>query len=297
MAIVIDFLKDNLFWIFFILIAIVLLFIYSKLSYSSKLKIKNILSGKALTIFLLLLVWVVWHNRGGMTTMKSSSFYMPMIFLFLGLVMNYVGGLKYQTQQIQCANGFHGSFSKPPARVNGFLIFAIDSFNAGGISYDFASRILVLREETTEFCDAGAISIARPRQCNTWSYDLEPEIKEFIENNKYLKGRNKPVFYGYFDDIKKVDYDFQQLKELDDQDKSKEIFMKIKKEFGVENPKVSTLFWSYKNLCKALNKITEQFDSTIDNVEKGVEHGRRIRNSYVDSPPQTHDVKSGGEDY
>ena len=200
MAMIIDFFKEHLFWIIFFIAGAFLFFIYSRLDQATKNTIKKFFSGKTLTFTILIIVWIIWHNTGDVMTIKNSTFFMPLLSLAIIAGINFIGGLRYETPQIICANGFHGSYSKPPARINGFLLFAIDSFNAGGLSWDYASRILVLREETVEFCDQGAISIAKPTPCNTWAYDLEPEIKEYIENN--ICDEDSPYIGVLFEDGK-----------------------------------------------------------------------------------------------
>lgn len=296
MAVIIDFIRQNLFWILFVLGVGILLYVFTKLEHSTKLSIKKFFSGKVLTATVIVVLWFIWYKRGGSMVVQNANFWMPMIALTLVAGYNFIGGLKYETQHIVCGNGFHGSYSKPPRNINGFLIFAIDSFNAGGLSWDYAGRILVLREETVEFCDEGAVSIARPTPCNTWAYDLEPEVKEFIENNKFLKGRSKQVFYGWFDNLEKVDFEFEKLGELE-HEKNKGMFAMLKKELGVDNPKVSKLFWLYKNQCKALNKQTEQYDATVEAVEKGVEHHKRIKDAYVEKQTKPNDMQTGHEEY
>lgn len=298
MSLIIDFFREHLFWIIFILASVLLIYIYTILDSSTKLKIRRFFSGKTLVMMVFALVWFVWHNNTKIIELKESTFTMSVIGLLILVGYNFIGGLKYESQQIQCANGFHGSYSRPPKEIKGFLIYAIDSFNAGGLSWDYAGRILVLRKETVQFCDEGSVSCARPTPCNTKLFDLEPDVKEYIDNNKFLKGKNKQVFYGWFDDLEQIDFDYEYLSKLNKLDSEEaDIFAKLKKEFSVENPKVSTLFWAYKNLCKATNKQTEWYDATVETTEKGVEHQKRVKDAYVEKGLRPNEMQTGGEEY
>lgn len=295
MAVIIDFFKENIFWFLFAIVTTAIIFIYTRLDTSAKLSIKKFFSPKMTTAFIIAIIWLIWSRNGGVTTIKVANLWIPIISLVIMVGYNFIGGLRYESQQIICANGVHGSYSRPPYRVNGFFIYALDSFNAGGLSWDFAGRILVLREETVQFMDEGSVSISRPTVCNTWAYDLEPELKEFVENNKFLKGRNKPVFYGWFDDLEQIDWNFEHLNNLSKDDG--DAFELIKKEFSISNPKISTLFWSYKSLCKAINKQTEHYDATIESVEKGVEHNKRVKDAYIEKGGGVNEMQTGHEEY
>ncbi len=298
MSAIIDFFKEHYFWILFFLISLIAILIYSKLDLSSKARLKKLFSGKVLVAIIFILGWILWAKEGQINEIKDAHRWMPIIGLALIAGYNFVGGLRYESQQLHCANGLHFSYAKPPIRVNGFLIFAGDSFCAGSFEWRYAKRIIVLREETVQFTDEGAVTIARPAPTNTWAYDLEAEVKERIENDKYLKGRNKIVYYGWFDDLEIIDYSIEKLAELEELDKDDStVYAKLKKEFGVDNPKISKLYWLYRNQCKATNKQTEQYDATIEAVEKGVEHHKRVKDAYIEKQDKSQQLDTGGEEY
>ena len=229
--------------------------------------------------------WWAWNKFGGMVEVSSANRWMPIIALLILAGSQWIGALRYQTQQIICPN-FHGSYSKHPINYKGFYIFAIDSFNAGGISWDFANRILVLREETVQFYPRGAVSIAQPKQVLV--QELGDEIELLIKDDKFLKKASREVYYGWFDDLNEVDYDFEQLKELaGKKENPNHIYNLLKEELDVDNPKVSTLLWLYRNENKARSKQTEQFDSTVENLEKGGEHTKAMKDIYSEKKDKT----------
>jgi len=294
---IMDFIRNNYLYMLIALAGGILIYAYIKADASTKRKIKKIFSGKVLFAVIFGGLWWIWYKTGDSVTISDANRWMPVILLVVVAGYNFFGLLRYQSQQIVCANGFHGSYSKPPRRINGFLIFAIDSFNAGGLSWDYAGRILVLREETTELCDEGAVSIARPTILNTGSYELDPEVSVFINNDRFFKGR-KDVYYGWFDDLETLDYTYEQLAKLDGlKGEDKQIYELLKKEFGVSNPKISTLYWLYKNQCKSVNKQTEQYDSTVEAVEKGVEHNKRVKDAYVGKADYPSKMEGHEENY
>ena len=266
----------------YLLVAIIIFIIgyiwVKKVDYYTKRQIRETLSGKTLFIVVFIITWVLWHRYGDMITMKQSSFWMPVIFLGVGLIASYMGLLKYETRQVLCRN-YHGSFNPDPLRVNGFLIFSIGSFNAGGLSMNRANEILVIREETGEIFDKGFVSIARVSP--TSRYDLDPDVKHVIENTSYLKPAKNKVFYGWFDDIDKIDWTEQQLEKFAENKESDVVFNFLKKEIGVDNPSIKEMFRLYRNTNKGYNKQSEVLDSTVETVEKGVEHHKRIKDAYV----------------
>lgn len=274
-------------WIFTIIIVAILLFVWSRLDSYTKIKIKRIFSGRTLMVIAIVVGWYIWNKTGASHTIKYSDQWMPIIILLILCGANLVGTLRYYTQQFLSPN-FQGSYSKPPYRLNGYLIYAIDSFDAGGLSWPYATRIAIVREEPTELLDAGSISIAKFTQVS--KYELPEEIFQFISNHKYFKKATSRVFYGWFDDIERVDWEFQKLKDLaEKKNDPKHIYSLLKKELAVDNPKVSTLYWLYRNQSKGLNKQTESYDSVVESVEKGVEHHKRVKDAYIDKrdrPPQ-----------
>ena len=274
----------NYWWIILIIAGLLLLWIYSRLDSYTKLSIRKILSGKTLMIICFIGGWYFWNKYGSSGMVSDANRWVPVIFFAFMMGFYYLGKLRYETNQIVTPN-FHGSFSKPPFKVNGFYIFLIDTFNAGGLSWDYADRLLILREETCELFPNGAVSIA------SVSFSMQHEINEdvwaFITSNKFTKSAIKEIYYGWFDDIERVDWDFEKLKQLEEEKQDpKNLYNMVKKELGVDNPKVSTLLWLYRNQSKAVNKQTTFYDATIDSVEKGVEHGKRIRESYQPDKPQ-----------
>jgi hypothetical protein len=291
---VINFVSE--YWYIFIVAGIIiLLYFYSKASLYTKSRIKKVFSGKTLFVLVVIIIWYIWYRMGSIESVNVANRWMPILLLLFLAGYNYIGVLRYETQQVLCYN-FHGCYSKPPVLINGFLIFAIDSFNSGGISWDYAQRILVLREETTQLLDRGAISIARPKFCSI--YELPDDVKSVIENDKYLKSGKKQVYYGWFNDLEEEDWKLSDLKKLaEEKNDPKHIYNMLKKELEVDNPKVSTLYWLYRNECKARGKQTEQYDATVESVEKHVEHTKRVKDAYVDQdrdrgygrPPEGHE--------
>ena len=288
-----DFVSD--YWQIFLLLGLLLAwYVWRNLDFETKYTLRNIFSKKVLIIIALALTWYFWNKNGEIVTLSAANRWMPIAILLIWATYNFFGILRYETQKIVCANGFHGCYSQAPIRINGFLIFAIDSFSSGGISWDYATRILVLREETVQLFDRGAVSIAKPTF--TSIYGLEEEVKRFIENDKYLKGAKGEVFYGWFDDIRQVDFDLKELQKLEEEKENpKNIYNMLKKELGVSNPTVQSLFWRYKNQCKATAKQTEVLNSVIEPIEEGVEHHRRIKDAYVGREEKIQRAEGGEE--
>lgn len=281
-------------WIIVILIGIVLFYIYSKLDAYTQKQMKKVLSKRNLIIIGFVAGWYFWNRYGSSATISNANRWMPiLLFMFLS-AYNYIGQLQYDTQQLVTPN-FHGCYSKPPKYINGFYIFAIDSFNAGGISWDFAKRIAIIREETVELFLEGGLSIAQMGFVS--KYDLDDDCRKFIETNKFFKNAQNEIYYGWFDSIEEVDYDFKQLKKLaEEKNNPQHIYNLLKKELGVSNPTIKTLFWMYKNQCKATSKQTEQYDATVEAIEKGVEHSKRVKDAYVDKQESPQKIE-GHEEY
>jgi len=282
-------------WVIVLIAGLILFYIYNRLDAYTKKQISKVLNKRNIFIVGFILIWYFWNKYGEFVTISKANEWMPILALIVVAGTQFVEGLRNQTQQFITPN-FHGSFAKPPKYVNGFYIFAIDSFNAGGISWDFAKRIAVVREETVELFVEGALSIANMGVVS--KYELDDDVRQFIENNKFFKGASQEVYYGWFDSLEKVDWEFQKLKQLagaKEYEGKPHIYNLLKQELGVKNPKVTTLFWLYKNQCKATSKQTEQFDATVETVEKGVEHAKRVREGYVDEKKQK--TVEGGEEY
>lgn len=283
------------YWYVFVLIGIIFLYyLWRRLDKYTQSQLKKIFSKKVLFILTFIAIWYFWARNGDINSVKDAHRWMPILALVFVAGYNYIGKLKYESQQVLCANGFHGSYSKAPIRYNGFLIFAIGSFNSGGLSWDFAEKILVVREETVELCDRGAICIAKPTFVS--DYGLDEEIKAIINTDKHLKGAKGQIFYGWFDDIKQIDYDFEKLKKLEDSKKEKKIYNLIKEELGVDNPKISTLYWLYKNQSKAVGKQTEYYDATVEGIEKGVEHHKAVKDTYTGGEREKQPRQEGHEE-
>jgi hypothetical protein len=281
-------------YVFAVAGVILLLYIYTKLDPYTKRQISKTLNKRNLIIIGLVAGWYFWNKYGNIAEVSDANRWMPLIVLACFTFTQIIGNLRYQTQQFICPN-FHGSFSKPPKHVNGFYLFAIDSFNAGGVAWDYGSRIVVVREETAELFIEGAISIANLGFVSR--YELDDDVRHFIETNKYFKGATNNVYYGWFDNIERVDFDFQKLKKLADQSKdSHNIYNLLKKELNVDNPSIPTLYWMYRNQCKATSKQTENYDATVESVEKGVEHVKRVREAYIDKPEQSYKSQEGYEE-
>lgn len=283
-------------YVFAILGVVLLIYLWSKLDESTKFTLQKVFSGKTLFLIGFVATWYFWNKYGDLTSVSSANRWMPVFALMVLVAYNFIGALRYETQQIVCSNGFHGSFSRPPLSINGFLIFAIDSFSADGIVWNYAKRILVLREETTELFIQNAVSIASPTQCS--AYALDPDVKSIIDNNEYLKSRmgNKPVFYGWFDDIEEVDWSEKQLEKLESLKDDKSLFSMLKRELGINNPSIKEMYRLYKNACKSYNKLVEELDSTIEGIEKGVEHRKRVQSSYIDKSDLRNYKAEGYED-
>jgi len=289
-----DFLS-RFWWVFAILLIILVIYIWSKLDSYTKRSIKKAMSGTTLMLVIFVGGWIIWHKVGSSMTFQTSDFWAPFIAVLYLLGVTYIGKLRYETNQFETPN-FHGSFSKNPYKVGGFYIFAIDSFDAGGLSWPYAKRIAIVREETAELLREGAFSIAMMSYVS--KYDLPEEVKQFIENNKFFKkASNKEVYYGWFDDIEQIDWEFEQLKKLDEEKKEKILYNLIKKELNVDNPRISTLLWLYKNQSKAVNKQTEYYDSTVESVEKGVEHHKAVKEAYGAKEEKPHKFEGSEENY
>lgn|SRR3990167_2238721 len=273
---------------------LVIWWIWGRMSFYTKKTIKEFLTPTRIFLFAFILVWYFWAKYGSVEEFANANFYMPMLGLLYFVGVNLIGKLRYQTQQVICSN-FHGSFSKPPLRVNGFLIFAIDSFNAGGLAWDDAKRVLVLREETCELFERGAVSIARVAP--VLIYDLDPDVKLEIERNKNLKRAKNEVYYGWFDDINEVDWTPEELEQFErEKINTNEIYNFLKKELGVQNPSIKEMYRILKNVSKSYNRLAEEFDNAIVGIEKGVEHHKRVRDAYIDKPEKNQGMQGGFEE-
>ena len=283
-------------WVLLIVILIILIVIYFKQDSYTRAKIRKFFSGPILSLLLLLLVWFIIAKYGPIIEIKLAHMMMPIIILVGLCVVIFLGTLRYWSPQFITPN-FHGSYSSAwPIEVNGFLIYGIDSFNAGGLCIDNAKRVAVVRKETAELFIRGSVSIASMSKVHP--YSLPDEVVEEIQRNKHLKDA-KEFYYGWFDDLNQTDWTFKQLRRLSDE-KSKigKLFNMLKKELKVDNPKISTLFFTYMNQSKAYNKLKEYYNMTIDNTDTGVEQMKRIRDAYLpsDTPPQRMD-KGSEESY
>lgn len=276
----------NTYWYVFVIIGVaILLFIYSKQDAYTKMQIKKVFSKPVLFVIFVMVGWFAWWKRGYFIDVNEAHRWMPIIILTISTTFAYFQTLKYKTPQVITPN-FHASFSRAPININGFLIFACDTFSAGGFNYNYAERILIVREETCELLEKTAISIARVSQ--TPLSALDDDVIREIENNKHLKSAKEQIFYGWFDNIERIDWDFQQLKKLDEKKKDRVIYNLIKKELGVDNPKFSTLYWLYRNQCKATSTQTTQFDNAISSTEKGGEHQKRMKDVYAPREKEKH---------
>ena len=202
---------------------------------------------------------------------------MSFFFLFWIVGYNFVGRLQYKSQQLITPN-CRGSYAYV-RYIEGYYVFAIDGFTSDVLNWNWASRLVILREETVQFFDQGAVSIARVGQVSEHSVD--PEINSAIETDNYFKTGKKQIFYGWFDDVELIDWKFSKLKDLEKSKLSPDNpFELLKKELKIDNPKVSKLLWLYKNQNKAVNVQTEHFDSTIESGEKYYEHDKRMKGKY-----------------
>jgi len=286
----------NNWWIWVILLGLIGFWIWNKLDIYTRNKITTTMKGKWIYV-VLIGGWWLWGKYGKFSEVSDANRWMPIIFLLYLTAVNYIGKLKDDTPNRLLTPNFHGSYSRNPHEKNGFYIFAIDSFNAGGIAWDYAGRIAVIRKETIELFMHGALSIAEMSPVSR--YELDDDVRKFIEKNKFLKGASENVYYGWFDNINKVDWSFKRLSELENSKKENPntIYNMLKKELGVKNPSVETLYWMYRNQCKATGKQTEILDGTVEVVEKGVEHHKRVKDAYVDKQDKQPRYEGGEENY
>jgi hypothetical protein len=262
-----------------IIVIIFLIYIWMKvLDNHTKYQLRKFFSGKTLIFIAIVVGWYFWAKMDDIVSINQAHRWMPIIILLLMSSYYFIGSLRYETKgQLKTPN-FHGSYKNAPYRVNGFLIYGIDTFDTGGLSWDYAKRIAIIREETCELMDEGSVSIANMGHIS--KYELPEELREFITKNKFLKKATDEVYYGWFDSIEEVDWEFSQLKKLEEEKKINGIYTMLKKELEVSNPKVSTLYWLYKNQSKSVNKQTEWYDATVESTEKGVEHQKRVKDAY-----------------
>jgi hypothetical protein len=278
-----------------ILIFVILIWIYMKQDSYTRSKIKRFFSGPVLGIMFLVLVWIIIAKFGPTVNTKLAHIMMPPLILVGVCLIVFLGTLRYWSPQFITPN-FHGSYSSAwPREVNGFLIYGIDSFNAGGLCIDTAKRVAVVRKETCEMFLKGSLSIANMSKVHL--YSLPDEVVEEIQKNNHLKDA-KEIYYGWFDDLKEVDWTFNQLRRLSDEKSSiRTLYNMLKKELKVNNPKVSTLFFNYMNQSKTLNKLREYYHMTIDNTDTGVEHMKRIRDAYTQpTNNQPNQMSQGSEE-
>lgn len=272
-----EFLAKIPLWIYFLIGGIIIFIIWIKLPFDAKIVIKKLFKNPITYLFLFGIAWYIWGRYGKTMTIRTANYWMPFLLLIIFLIMNTFGNMRYHTRQIITPN-FHGSFTKAK-NVNGFIIFNIGSFDAFGISIPMANKILILREETTIIVEEGAISISRISPVTI--YELDSDVKTFIEKTSYLKNSKNNIFYGWFDDINKVDWDEHELMKMENNKKDFPLDL-LKKEFNVENPSVNELYRLYRNINKAYNRQGEILGSVIDDTEEGIEHFRRRKRAYED---------------
>lgn len=281
-------------WIFLIFGIVIIFLIWRKLDTHTQMQLAKIFNKKVLLVLAFAGIWYYWHQTGGTATIHVSTFWMPVFFLLFLVGSNYIGKLRYKSQQLIAPN-FHGSYSYVQY-INGYYVFAIDGFISDVFNWNWASRLVILREETVQFFDQGAVSIARVGQVIV--SDIDEPLKSAIDDDPYFKTGRKAVFYGWFDDLKLLDWKFSQLKSLQESKSNKENpFNLLKKELDIDNPKVSTLFWLYKNQNRAVNNQTEWFKSTIDTSERGQEHRERMRKQYAPLKDETQKSEGSEGDY
>jgi len=279
MALIGDFIST--YWYIFVLIGVISFFlIYRKLDYGTKIQLKKIFNKKVIFVIIVIGVWYYWHKTGGTTVIRYSTFWMPILLLCLLVGYNFIGKLQYRSQQLITPN-FHGSYAYA-RKIGAYYIFAIDGFTSDIFNWFWGSRIVIIREETVQFTEEGAISIARVGQ--TSIYAIENSLKEEIESNSYFKSGTKEIYFGWFDDLAHEDWKLSQLKELAELKRDrKNIYNMIKETLDVDNPKVSDLFFAYKNVNKLVNKQTEDYDATVESGEKWYEHNKRMKGKYEEN--------------
>lgn len=288
-------LKDY-WYIVAIIFLIFFIWIFTKQDTRTKQRIKKFMTGPFLMIFFVGIVWFIIAHFGPIINIKLAHFMMPMLILVGVCIYILIMSLKYKTPQFLALN-MHGSYSSlyPLKSDDGFLIFGLDSIDADGLHLDGADRVAVVREETAELLLRGAVSLSNMSRVDL--YDLTPDVVAKIRGNKHLKDA-KEFYYGWFDNINKVDWDFAQLRKLQgEKSQAGKLFNLIKTELKVTNPKVSTLYWSYMNLSKLYNKLEDYFKMNIDNTDTGVEHIRRIRESFEPPRDQGYSMDKGSEEH
>ncbi len=289
-----EWLAQNYLYIFLILGALLCLWIYSKQDIYTRTKIKKICNKKNLLIVGFVVGWLLWSHYGGSEVVKNSSRWMPVVFLMYLLSTQFFEALRYHSQQFISPN-FHGSFARPPFEINGYYIFAIDSFNASGLAWDYAKRIVVVRKETCSLFLHGALSLSKLDLVD--KDDLEKPIRVFIENNKFFKTGQENIYFGFFDDIEQVNWKFKQLKKLAELNKDPEnIYNMLKKVLKVENPDIKTLMDAYQGQCKVSNTVAKQFGTATKVIEDGGEHNKVMREIYTEKP-KPKEIPEGSEEY
>jgi hypothetical protein len=202
---------------------------------------------------------------------RKANTYLIFCILFFLIYQNFMGNARYHTHQIVCRNGFHGSVAEPPILTkDGFAIFNVGSI-LWGVHYPFGEKTLILRRETYNINGIGNyVSIARPSR--TSLNKLPPDEKETILNISSMNKQN--IFYGWFDDLEKIDFPKELIEKLKQMKNKGEFFEKI---FDIENPRVDILLRSFMNICAGYNTLQEQHDKATSSIEGFDEHIYRRR--------------------
>lgn len=209
-------------------------------------------------------------SEGGDWLSRKANTYLIFGILAFLFYQNFWGNLRYHTPQITCRNGFHGSVAVPPILTkDGFVIFNIGTI-LWGIQIPWGDRTLVLRRETYSINgQENYLSIARPTRIGI--NKLTPSTREEIKSSWLLNKDN--VYYGYFDDIQKIDFSAEQVQKLKAMKNREEFFGQL---FDVDNPKVEVLLRAHTNLCSDYNLLQDYLDQATGSKEEWEEHLKRV---------------------
>ena len=282
----------NYWYIWLILVTALLVWLwFFKLDYHTKKAIGSLFNRKNLLILVFAVLYYIWWQFGGTyNNLKIAHMWMPKfaLILMIGNLVFYL--FKYKSQMIITPN-MSGCFAMNPIRKDGFVVFGVDAINILGDIGTYPERLFVMREETIERFERGAVSIARLSPIDIMQ--LPPSICSDILNNKYYGNKKaiQNVFYGWFDNIKNIDWSEEDLKKLSNFKNIDEEFGLLKTYLGIKNPSVSEIMRILLNVSAGYNKHNQVFMNVIKDTEEGAEHFRRIKQAITDKKEPQENVE------
>jgi hypothetical protein len=290
---IVEFFKSIPLWVYILVIGTVVIYVWYKLPYMLKLQVKKIFSSKIFIPIIFAFAWWYWYSRENIISMNQSNWWMPVIALGILVIINAMGNLRYHSKQIVTPN-FHGSFTKV-LWVNGFVILNIGGFDAFGVSIPMAQEILVVREETFEQMENGALSVARVSPVEVQELDFE--VQKVINRHIFLRNKKNNVWYGWYDDINRVDFEDYQLERYEQLKNGKELYDMLKQEYSLRLPSPLEIWRMLRDLRKSYSVSQEEMMNIIKTRDDGAEYYKRQKDIYKEKPEPRERMEGGYEEY